>query len=62
MSAWIAQQTFGHQDETMDSWRWLPAEFAWQPDDIRRYIDQGRWDLVYNALCFLTGVMEEGTA
>ena len=62
MSTRIVQQTFGLHDEAMDSWRWVPPEFAWQPDDIGRYIDQGRWDLVYNALCFLTGVTEEGTA
>lgn len=37
-------------------------EFSCRPADLRRYIEGERWDLVFNALYYLTGAVEEGSA
>lgn len=62
MEAPIAYRTYYVEGESIESWSALPSAFSCQPSDIRRYIDGGRWDLVFNALCYLTGVVEEGSA
>jgi hypothetical protein len=40
----------------------LNPGFSCRPDDIRRYMDQDRWDLVFNAIVYLVGAVDEGTA
>lgn len=54
-SGWFAED--GH--ETSIS---LRLGFACEPVDLSRYIERGRWDLVFNALCLLAGATEEGCA
>lgn len=58
----IAQRMFEVYGDANDARSDVPLDFSWRPDDIRRYMDQGRWDLVFNALCYLTGATEEGSA
>jgi hypothetical protein len=62
MDASLTQRTFYSQGEPIELWTSPLPEFSCRPDDLRRYIDHGRWDLVFNALCYLTGAIEEGTA
>lgn len=40
----------------------LNPGFSCRPDDIRRYMDHDRWDLVFNAIVYLVGAVDEGTA
>lgn len=48
--------------QPIEMWSSTVPEFSCQPDDLRRYMERGRWDLVFNALCYLTGAVEEGSA
>lgn len=43
---------------------WAPpvADFSCLPDDLRCYMATGRWDLVFNALCYLADAVPEGRA
>ena len=41
---------------------WIGWRFPCEPEDLSGYIQRGRWDLVFNALCFLAGTTEEGCA
>lgn len=40
----------------------LNPGFSCRPDDIRRYMDHDRWDLVFNAIVYLVGAVDEGSA
>ncbi len=46
----------------LELWSTPAADFSCLPADLRRYVEAGRWDLVFNALCYLTGAIEEGLA
>jgi len=43
-------------------WSSPQSAFSCEPQDLSRYMERGRWDLVFNALCYLAGVIEEGHA
>lgn len=62
MDASLTQRTYFVEGQPLELWTSALPEFSCKPDDLRRYIDGGRWDLVFNALCYLTGAIEEGTA
>ncbi len=62
MNASRTQRTYYLEGEPIELWTSTLPEFSCRPDDLRRYIDRGRWDLVFNALCYLTGAIEEGSA
>lgn len=62
MDASTSQRTLYFEGEPIELWASTLPEFSCRPDDLRRYIDRGRWDLVFNALCYLSGAIEEGSA
>jgi hypothetical protein len=62
MNASSPQRMYYLEEEPIELWTSTLPEFSCRPDDLRRYIDRGRWDLVFNALCYLTGAIEEGSA
>jgi hypothetical protein len=62
MDTSLSQRTLYVEGQPIELWSSTLAEFSCRPDDLRRYIDGGRWDLVFNALCYLTGAIEEGSA
>jgi hypothetical protein len=63
MNVPAAEQTTYYLDgEPIEIWSPTLPEFSCKPDELRRYIDRGRWDLVFNGLCYLAGAIEEGTA
>jgi hypothetical protein len=62
METALTRRTFYFDGEPVELWSSTVPEFSCRADDLRHYIDSGRWDLVFNALCYLTGVVEEGSA
>ncbi len=62
MDASISQRTIYVDGEPFELWTSPQPDFSCSPGEIRNYIDRGRWDLVFNALCYLTGAIEEGAA
>jgi len=48
--------------ESLELWSPRTANFSCRPDDVKVYIASERWDLVFNALCYLAGAVEEGVA
>jgi hypothetical protein len=48
--------------KSLQPWMILNPGFSCRPDDIRRYMDHGRWDLVFNAIVYLAGAVDEGSA
>ena len=48
--------------EPVELWTASQPSFSCSPEEIRGYMDRERWDLVFNALCHLTGMVEEGSA
>jgi hypothetical protein len=62
MDVSLTQRTYFVEGQPIELWTSTSSEFSCRPDDLRRYIDGGRWDLVFNALCYLTGAIEEGSA
>ena len=62
MTTTLQQQTMYVEGELLELWRQPAGDFSCHPDDIRRYIGVERWDLVFNALCYLAGAVEEGLA
>ena len=62
MNASSTPRTYYLEGELIELWTSTLPEFSCRPEDLRRYIDRGRWDLVFNALCYLTGAIEEGSA
>ena len=49
-------------EDPYSPWTSPRSAFACAPEDLSRYMERGRWDLVFNALCYLAGVIEEGHA
>ncbi len=49
-------------EEPLEIWNCPNVTFSCQPEDIRVYVQAERWDLVFNALCYLAGVVDEGLA
>jgi hypothetical protein len=62
MDASISLRTIYVGGEAFELWSSPLPDFSCSPTEIRRYIDTERWDLVFNALCYLTGSVEEGCA
>jgi hypothetical protein len=62
MDASLSQRTLYIEGQPLELWSATSPEFSCRPDDLRRYIEGDRWDLVFNALCYLTGAIEEGSA
>jgi len=62
METQFNRKTVCIEGESLELWSPTSFEFSCQPDDIRRYIAGRRWDLVFNALCYLAGAVEEGAA
>jgi hypothetical protein len=62
MQAPLTWRTVYVDGESLELCSPTSVDFSCQPDDIRRYIEGERWDLVFNALCYLTGTVEEGAA
>ncbi len=58
----LGQCSVGCAGELFERWSLIVPEFSCRPDDLRHYLEAGRWDLVFNAICYLTGVVEEGSA
>lgn len=48
--------------EQIELWSSPRSEFSCSPNDLRRYMDNERWDLVFNALYHLSGAVEERSA
>lgn len=49
-------------EEPSEVWTCPTESFSCQPEDIRFYVESERWDLVFNALCYLAGIVDEGRA
>ena len=62
MDASLAHRTEYVENEPLELWNSILPEFTCRPDDLRRYMERDRWDLVFNALCYLTGSIAEGLA
>jgi hypothetical protein len=62
MEGHFALQEFDWGEDPVQLLRPLSPDFSCRPADIRSYMDRGRWDLVFNALCYLAGAVEEGAA
>jgi len=48
--------------QSLELWAPRVADFSCMPDDLRDYMERGRWDLVFNALCYLADAVPEGVA
>jgi hypothetical protein len=48
--------------EAFSVWTSRCAELFCEPEDLSRYAEEGRWDLVFNALYHLAGAVDEGFA
>ncbi len=55
-------KTFYCDGERIELWSTPAVDFSCAPRDLRRYMETERWDLVFNALCHLAGVVDEGSA
>ena len=62
MQAQLQRKTVYVDGESLELWSPPSADFSCRPDDIRDYVAAQRWDLVFNALCYLAGAVEEGLA
>jgi len=58
----LQRKTVYVDGESLELWSPPNAAFSCRPDDVRFYIASERWDLVFNALCYLAGAVEEGIA
>jgi hypothetical protein len=58
----LQQQNVLVEGESLELWTQPSNDFSCHPDDIQHYITVERWDLVFNALCYLAGAVEEGLA
>jgi len=56
------QRNFFVDGSEIQLWSAPVSDFSCRPDAIRSYIDGERWDLVFNALYYLSGAVEEGIA
>ncbi|HEY2387264.1 MAG TPA: hypothetical protein VGK30_09905 [Candidatus Binatia bacterium] len=48
--------------QSLELWAPQVADFSCMPDDLKSYMARGRWDLVFNALCYLADAVPEGQA
>ena len=62
MEALMQRKTLLIDGESLELWTPASADFSCRPDDVRYYIASERWDLVFNALCYLAGTVQEGSA
>jgi hypothetical protein len=62
MHAALQRKTVYVDGESVELWSPPHADFSCRPDDVKYYIASERWDLVFNALCYLAGAVEEGAA
>ena len=62
MHAMLERKTVVVDGESLEMWAPPVSDFSCLPDDLRTYMTRGRWDLVFNALCYLAGAVEEGVA
>ena len=57
-----SEPTFFFDEDPCRPWSSPKSAFSCEPEDLSRYMERGRWDLVFNALCYLAGAIEEGHA
>ena len=62
MHAMLERKTVMIDGEAFEMWAPPVADFSCLPDDLRGYMSTGRWDLVFNALCYLADAVPEGRA
>lgn len=62
MQAMLEHKTVMIDGEAFEMWAPLVPDFSCLPDDLRDYMTTGRWDLVFNALCYLADAVPEGHA
>ena len=55
-------RTFYSDGKPFELWSSSVTEFSCTPRDLRRYMENERWDLVFNALVHLSGAVDEGSA
>jgi hypothetical protein len=62
MDSVASDPTLFFDEDPYSPWSSPRSAFSCEPEDLSRYMERGRWDLVFNALCYLAGVIEEGHA
>lgn len=62
MQALLERKTVMIDGEAFEMWAPPVPDFSCLPDDLRGYMTTGRWDLVFNALCYLADAVPEGSA
>lgn len=62
MLADIRRSTVFVEGKSLELWSLPTGDFSCQPEYIRQYIAGERWDLVFNALYYLAGAVDEGGA
>lgn len=62
MQAMLERKTVVVDGESLEMWAPPVSDFSCLPDDLRTYMTRGRWDLVFNALCYLADAVPEGCA
>jgi len=62
MQALLERKTVVVDGESLELWAPEVADFSCLPDDLRIYMTNGRWDLVFNALYYLADAVPEGQA
>ncbi|MGH6894668.1 MAG: hypothetical protein ACREEP_20670, partial [Dongiaceae bacterium] len=62
MEAMLQRKTVYVDGQSLELWSPPTADFSCRPQDLRSYVTSERWDLVFNALCYLAGAVEEGLA
>ena len=62
MEAALERKTVYVDGQSLELWSEPTADFSCRPEDLRCFIAHERWDLVFNALCYLGGAVEEGIA
>lgn len=62
MAQQLTTRTFYCDGEPLELWSSSVGEFSCAPWDLRRYMENERWDLVFNALVHLSGAVDEGSA
>ena len=62
METALRRKTVYVDGESLELWSPQTADFSCRPDDVKFYIASERWDLVFNALCYLAGAVHEGIA
>ncbi len=62
MQALLERKTVVIDGESFEMWAPQVPAFSCLPDDLRGYMESGRWDLVFNALYYLADAVPEGSA